>query len=166
MSYDAVQLLHRERLCGSTGFRPKPEELPTVAGICCMLDGIPLAIEMAAAQVPALSVAEIASSLDSTFSLLTSGRRTAPAAPANLARNAGLELCVAPARRSNVYWRCLSVFTGSLTADAARIVCGDEEELPPPKIRGNHRQKTHLGRAVALVIPPADVAPLLGATGT
>lgn len=160
LSYDAVQLFIENASAAQPGFHPKPEELPTLAKICCMLDGIPLAIEMAAAQVPALSIAEIASSLDSTFSLLTSGRRTA--LPRQQTLRATLDWSYALLRPSEQGLLArLSVFSGNLTADAARVVCGDEEEPPPLKGQAGHRQKARNGHTAALVIAPADVAPLL-----
>ena len=60
--------------------------------ICHRLDGIPLAIELAAARVRALSVNEIAARLNDRFRLLTSGDRTALATPADFARVDRLEL--------------------------------------------------------------------------
>ena len=60
--------------------------------LCRTLDGMPLAIELAAARVRALSVEQIASRLDDRFRLLTSGDRTAPAPPADPAGRGGLEL--------------------------------------------------------------------------
>src|SRR5262249_23526270 len=59
------------------GFPLTDENAPTVARICQQLDGIPLAIELAAARVSAFGVEEIASRLDDRFRLLTGGRRTA-----------------------------------------------------------------------------------------
>ena len=50
---------------------------PAVAQICCRLDGIPLAIELAAARVKAMRVEQIAERLDDRFRLLTGGSRTA-----------------------------------------------------------------------------------------
>ena len=55
-----------------------PRLFAAVAAICHRLDGIPLAIELAAARVTMLSVAEIAARLDDRFRLLTGGRRALP----------------------------------------------------------------------------------------
>jgi predicted ATPase len=160
LSYDAVQLFIENALAADPGFAPRPDELPTVAKICCMLDGIPLAIEMAAAQVPALSVAEIASSLDNTFAFLTSGRRTA--LPRQQTLRATLDWSYALlSPPEQVLLARLSVFANNLTAYAARIVCGDEGEPPPPKARARRKHTARNGHVAALVIPPVDVAPLL-----
>ena len=58
-------------------YTPSADDLPLIANICRRLDGIPLAIEFAAARKASLGLAHLAAGLDSLFSLLTSGRRTA-----------------------------------------------------------------------------------------
>lgn len=92
-----------------------------VVEICRRLDGLPLALELAAARVGALSLGEIAAWLDDRFSLLSSGTRTAPARHRSLTATLawaweGLD---APQRR---LLRRLSVFAGSFTLDAADAV--------------------------------------------
>jgi len=62
---------------GRTGFAVTDDNATVVAEICRRLDGIPLAIELAAARVRALSVAEILDSLHDRFRLLTGSARTA-----------------------------------------------------------------------------------------
>ena len=160
LAYDAVQLFIENASAAQPGFHPKPQEMPTLAKICCMLDGIPLAIEMAAAQVPALSVAEIASSLDNTFSLLTSGRRTALPRQQTLRATLDWSYALLSPSEQGLLAR-LSIFSGNLTADAARIVCGDEEDHLLPRAQMGPKRKARAGHVTALVIPPADVAPLL-----
>ncbi len=59
------------------GYQPGETEAAAIEQICLRLDGIPLAIELAAARMNLLSALEIAARLDSRFSLLTAGRRTA-----------------------------------------------------------------------------------------
>src|SRR5262249_58316201 len=60
------------------GLALTPANLPAVAALCRSLDGVPLAIELAAAWVRVLSVEQIVARLDDRFRLLTSGDRTAP----------------------------------------------------------------------------------------
>src|SRR6185369_10886203 len=60
-----------------SSFALTPANAPAVARVCHRLDGIPLAIELAAARVNALTVEQIAARLDDTLGLLTSGGRTA-----------------------------------------------------------------------------------------
>jgi predicted ATPase len=94
----------------------------TVAQICQRLDGIPLAIEIAAARIKMLSVEEIAARLDDRFSLLTSGSRTA--IPRHQTLRATLDwsydLLTEPER---ILLRRLAVFAGGFTLEAAEAVC-------------------------------------------
>ena len=66
-----------DRVRSSTRFEPCRRDLPKIAEICRRLDGIPLALELAAARVAELGLREIAARLDDCFSILTRGRRTA-----------------------------------------------------------------------------------------
>ena len=66
-----------ERVRSTTRFQPSRRDLPKIAEICRRLDGIPLALELAAARVAELGLREIAARLDDRFSILTRGRRTA-----------------------------------------------------------------------------------------
>jgi predicted ATPase/DNA-binding winged helix-turn-helix (wHTH) protein len=66
-----------DRVQSSTRFEPRRRDLPTIAEICRRLDGIPLALEFAAARVAELGLSEIAVRLDDCFAILTRGRRTA-----------------------------------------------------------------------------------------
>ncbi|MFB9200155.1 BTAD domain-containing putative transcriptional regulator [Nonomuraea spiralis] len=99
--------------------------LAAMARICRALDGIPLAIELAAARLRTMSVDQLARRLDDRFRLLTSGSRTA------LARHKTLRAVVdwswdllSEAERGVL--RRMSVFSGGASLDAAERVCGDE----------------------------------------
>jgi non-specific serine/threonine protein kinase len=100
-------------------------EAAMVAEICRRLDGIPLAIELAAARVRALSIAEVAARLDDRFRLLTGGSRTA--LPRQQTLRATLDwshdLLGAPER---ALLRRLAVFAGGWTLDAAEAVGAGE----------------------------------------
>ena len=74
---DAVALFVQRARSASPGFALTDDNAATVASICHRLDGIPLAIELAAARVRVLSPEHIAERLDDAFRLLTSGSRTA-----------------------------------------------------------------------------------------
>ena len=103
-------------------------DAPTMAAmarICRALDGVPLAIELAAARLRTMSVDQLAHRLDDRFRLLTSGSRTA------LSRHKTLRAVVdwswdllSEAERGVL--RRLSVFSGGATLEAAERVCGDE----------------------------------------
>ncbi|WHT15594.1 BTAD domain-containing putative transcriptional regulator [Crossiella sp. CA-258035] len=109
----------------------RPEvELPedTVAELCRRLDGLPLAVELAAARVRLLSVAQIARRLDDRFSLLAGGSRDAP--PRHHTLRAALEWSWALlAPRGQRALRTLSVFPGGFTAESAASVLGATEVL-------------------------------------
>ena len=77
LKFDAVLLFAERALAADRRFVLNGENAATVANICRRLDGIPLAIELAAARVDVLSVAAIAASLDERFRVLTGGARTA-----------------------------------------------------------------------------------------
>jgi predicted ATPase len=75
--YDAVQLFVVRAQQALPSFRITPQNAETVARICTHLDGLPLALELAAARVPSLSVEEIHSKIRDRFRLLTRGSRAA-----------------------------------------------------------------------------------------
>ena len=97
---------------------------PAVAQLCIHLDGIPLALELAAARVRSLSIEQINARLNDRFKLLTGGPHgTAP--PADAARHARLELRAA-SEHERVVLRRLAVFPGGFTLEAAAAVASDE----------------------------------------
>ena len=77
VKHSAVQLFIARTTALSKEFAPRAEDCADIAAICRRLDGIPLAIEFAAARVATLGIQQIASHLDDCFALLTTGRRTA-----------------------------------------------------------------------------------------
>jgi predicted ATPase/class 3 adenylate cyclase len=96
---------------------------PAVAQICRRLDGIPLAIELAAARVKVLSLEQIAERLDDRFRLLTGGSRTA------LPRQQTLRALIdwsyqLLSEQERLLFRRLAVFVGGWTLKAAEAVCG------------------------------------------
>jgi predicted ATPase/DNA-binding CsgD family transcriptional regulator len=95
-----------------------------MAQVCCRLDGIPLAIELAAARVHVLSVPEIAARLDDRFRLLRGGSRTAPPRHQTLkaAIDGSYDLLAEPERQ---LFRRLAVFVGGFTLEGAEAVAGD-----------------------------------------
>jgi predicted ATPase/DNA-binding winged helix-turn-helix (wHTH) protein len=77
LAQSAVQLFVARINATQAAFSPDPANLLQVAAICRQLDGIPLAIEFAAARAATLGIAQVAARLDDRFGLLTGGRRTA-----------------------------------------------------------------------------------------
>lgn len=114
------------------GFDVSAETSAAIAKICRRLDGLPLAIELAAARVGALSPLEIATRLDDRFRLLTGGSRRSVPRQRTLeaAVQWSYELLSADERRA---FSRLSVFTGGWTLGASEQVCGDAS-LPPRNV--------------------------------
>jgi DNA-binding CsgD family transcriptional regulator/tetratricopeptide (TPR) repeat protein len=96
-----------------------------VAQVCQRLDGIPLALELAAARIEALTVEQVAARLDQRFRLLTGGSRVALQRQQTLHATLdwSYDLLVNPERR---LFKRLSVFAGGWTLDAAEAVCAGE----------------------------------------
>jgi predicted ATPase len=124
--YEAVELFVDRARLGQSGFTLTAANGVSVASVCQRLDGIPLAIELAAARVRVLSVEQIVSRLDDRFRLLTGGSRTT--LPRQQTLRATLDwsydLLSEPER---VLLRRLAVFAGGFTLGAAEGVCAGEE---------------------------------------
>ncbi len=122
---EAVRLfVERARQAGSVQ-RLDADARRTVSGICRKLDGIPLAIELAAARMRSLSVGEINVHLSDRFRLLTDGNRTA------LPRQQTLRALMDWSyhmlnEQEQILLQRLSVFAGGWTLDAVDAICGDE----------------------------------------
>ena len=128
--YESVRLFEERARFAQTDFKLTMENASAVAQICSRLDGIPLAIELAAARVNMFSTAQIAARLDDRFNLLTGGSRTA------LPRQQTL--------RASIDWswnllsdlertllRRLTVFAGGWTLEAAKSVCSAADDIQP-----------------------------------
>ena len=124
--YASVQLFVERASAVRSEFRLTGENVQSVAAICRRLDGIPLAIELAAARVRALSAEQILARLDRRFALLTSTDRTALPRQQTLRAliNWSYELLSAPER--TVLAR-LSVFAAGWTLEAAEAVAAGGE---------------------------------------
>jgi len=121
---EAVQLFLERAQSTLTGFALTEENAPAITQVCRQLDGIPLALELAAARVKLLRVEEIAAGLDDRFGLLTSGSRTA------LPRHQTLQALIdwshdLLTETERVMLRRLSVFAGGWALEAAEQVAGN-----------------------------------------
>jgi predicted ATPase/class 3 adenylate cyclase len=123
--YEAVKLFIDRAVSAVPKFTVTNDNAPFVAQICQRLDGIPLAIELAAAKVRVLSVEQISRRLDDRFRLLTGGSRTALERHQTLraAIDWGYNLLLS---REQGLFRRLSIFTGGWTLEAAELVCSDD----------------------------------------
>ena len=123
LSSTAVQLFVDRARSALPDFRIDAGNARAVADICRHLDGIPLAIELAAARVAALTVDELADRMEDRFALLTTGPRTAEARQRTLRATVdwSYDLLTEPER---VLLRRLSVFRGTWSLDAVHAVAG------------------------------------------
>jgi predicted ATPase/DNA-binding CsgD family transcriptional regulator len=125
---EAVRLFADRAAASRPGFAVGPDNATAVAFICRALDGLPLAIELAAARVRVLSVEQIGARLDDRFALLTAGDRSAAPRQRTLmgAVEWSYEMLTAEER---TLFRRLSVFAG-WSAEMAVQVCA-ADDLPP-----------------------------------
>ncbi|MFD6418510.1 BTAD domain-containing putative transcriptional regulator [Streptomyces sp. NPDC060194] len=128
-SPDAVRLFTERAAAAAPGFAPSDADRGAVAEICARLDGIPLALELAATRVRALGVERLAARLTDRFRLLTTGRRGAPARQQTLRAmiDWSWELLGAPER---IVLRRLAVHRDGCTLEAAEAVCAGDGVSP------------------------------------
>lgn len=125
---EAVQLFVERAAAVNPGFTLTPGNTPVVAQICRRLDGIPLALELAAARVKVFSVDQIAARLDDRFRLLTGGSRTA--LPRQQTLRALIDWsCNLLTEPERVLLRQLSVFVNGWTFEAAESICPNLDVL-------------------------------------
>ena len=124
-SSEAVQLFVERAQRQQSGFELTKERAPAVAQLCVHLDGIPLALELAAARIRSLSVEQINARIDDRFRLLTGGTHTALPRQQTLRATLdwSFDLLVEPER---IVLRRLAIFAGGFTLEAATSVASDE----------------------------------------
>ena len=125
---EAIRLFSERARATQPGFELMQSNANAIAQICARLDGMPLAIELAAARVKTLAIEQIAARLDDAFDLLTRGTRTAPTRQQTLRATMdwSYDLLDEPER---ILFRWLAVFTGGWTLDAAEAVVGQDAIL-------------------------------------
>ncbi|WP_370656723.1 BTAD domain-containing putative transcriptional regulator [Streptomyces sp. NBS 14/10] len=155
----ALRLLQDRGAAARPGFRVD-DDPAACAEICHRLDGLPLAIELAAARLRSLTPRQLADRLDDRFRLLTSGSRTV------LPRQQTLRAVVDWSwdlldERERTVLRRLSVFAGGCDLAAAEAVCGDPSDPSDPSDPGDPGDAgDEVERAGA--VDPLDVTALLG----
>lgn len=123
--YEAVKLFIDRATSAQPNFIVTNENAPALAQLCYRLDGIPLALELAAARVKMLSVEQITTRLDQRFRLLTSGSRTALPRQQTLKALIDWSYDLLGEEERRLLHR-LSVFAGGWTLVAAEAVCAGE----------------------------------------
>lgn len=123
--FAAVNLFAARAAAVVPGFEITPDNEQAVIQVCQRLEGIPLAIELAAVRLRVLSVEELAQRLDSRFELLREGSRNLPERHQTLEAliDWSYELCT-PAEQT--LWARASVFAGGFGIDALEAVCADD----------------------------------------
>jgi predicted ATPase/class 3 adenylate cyclase len=122
-SSDAVALFIERARAQGTGLSVDEATAPLVVSICARLDGLPLAIELAAARLRSLSLRGLADRLDQRFRLLTGGSRTAPARQQTLEATVEWSYSLLHGAEQSLLGR-LSVFAEGFDLGAAEAVCG------------------------------------------
>ena len=122
---ESVRLFIERAILAKPHFQLTKDNASSVAQICSRLDGIPLAIELAAARVRALSVEQIAARLDDRFHLLTGGSRTALPRQQTLRAMIDWSFNLLSEQEKHLLRR-LAVFIGGWTLEAAEQVCVEE----------------------------------------
>jgi len=125
-----------DRVQSSMRFEPHSRDLPIIAEICRRLDGIPLALEFAAARMADLGLLKIAGHLNNCFAILTRGRRTALPRHRTLAAAFDWSYGLLSTEEQVVLSR-LAIFNGPFTAECAIASCVDDRcERPSEALYG------------------------------
>jgi predicted ATPase len=125
LEYSAVQLFNERALASMDGFALGDDDVAPVLEICHRLDGVPLALELAAARVDVFGVKGLAARLDDRFAVLTSGRRTALPRHQTLRAAMDWSYELLP-ENEQIILRRVAVFQGDFTIDAAAAVATND----------------------------------------
>jgi predicted ATPase/DNA-binding CsgD family transcriptional regulator len=144
---DAVELFAQRAAAAVSGFTLAAADIPHVVRLCRRLDGIPLAIELAAVRVRALPVAELAARVEAGIEVGTGTRRGSTSRHQTLhaAIEWSYDLCTEAEKAA---WRRLSVFAGTFALAVAKDVIADEA-MPPERA----------GRVISALVDKSIVLP-------
>ena len=133
--YEAVRLFVERAQAAKTDFSVTNDNAPAVAEICYRLDGLPLAIELAAARIKVLSPQKMLGRLGNRLKLLTGGARDLPERQQTL--RSTIEWSYGLLEESEkVLFARLSVFAGGRTLEAIEAICDAEGDLPVDVLDG------------------------------
>jgi predicted ATPase/DNA-binding CsgD family transcriptional regulator len=123
--YDAVRLFVERARSASSEFEVTPTNAADVVALCRRLDGLPLALELAAVRLRAFTVGQILEQLDQPFQVLSTSKRTG--SPRHQSLGAAIEWSYGLlSAEEQVAWRRLSVFAGSFDLEAAAAILDDD----------------------------------------
>jgi predicted ATPase/DNA-binding CsgD family transcriptional regulator len=125
LQYDAVRLFVERARSAWPQFELTPSNAAEVGALCRRLDGLPLALELAAVRLRAYTVGQILEQMNRRFELLSTGSRTGSVRHKSLraAINWSFGLL---AEEEQIAWRRLSIFAGSFDLEGAEAICGDD----------------------------------------
>jgi predicted ATPase/class 3 adenylate cyclase/DNA-binding CsgD family transcriptional regulator len=153
VEYAAVQLFLARAQAVKADFVVTSESAPAIVAICQRLDGLPLAIELAAARVKVLPPQALLARLDQRLKLLTGGARDAPARQQTIRNTIAWSYHLLDAGEQTLFAR-LGVFVGGCTLEAAEGVCNADHDLPVEVLGG-----------LAALVDKSLLKPEVGAAG-
>ncbi len=125
LKYSAIAFFVERARTSDPKFALNDQNAPLVAEICRRLDGIALAIELAAARVKVMAPRQLAQRLDERFRVLTGGSRTSLPRQQTMRALIDWSYELLSETEQRLFWR-LSIFIGGCTMEAAEVVCADE----------------------------------------
>ncbi|MEV0283165.1 MULTISPECIES: LuxR C-terminal-related transcriptional regulator [unclassified Kribbella] len=132
-TYAAVRLFVDRAAAAAPGFTLTADTAPAVAALCRRLDGLPLAIELAASRIRSFEPAELLIHVDERFELLSAGARTAPARQQTLRGAIDWSYQLLDEDERRMFDR-LGVFPADFDFDAVRAVCGADAITLLPRL--------------------------------
>lgn len=133
LEYEAIRLFVERAKTSNSEFIISEQNASFVAQICSRLDGIPLALELAAARIKLLTPEQIATRLDDRFRLLTGGSRTAPLRHQTLQATMDWSYDLLNDKEQRLF-RSLAVFSGSWDLDATEMICSASGHIKKSEI--------------------------------
>jgi predicted ATPase len=130
MRYPSALLLRERAAAAGRSFDLDDADAPSIADVCIKLDGLPLALELAAVRIPSLGLKTVADRLDDRFDLLIKGRRTADHRHQTLSAliDWSYETLLEPSRK---VWRRIAGFAGTFTLEDAVSIASLGSETNP-----------------------------------